>query len=92
MIKDPYGRTVTSVRISITQKYNLRCFYCHHEGEGSGEHIEMAPEEIQRIVRVAASFGVTKVKLTGGEPLLRSDILGIVRQIKGVPGEFQRCL
>jgi cyclic pyranopterin phosphate synthase len=86
MIKDPYGRTVTSVRISVTQRCNLRCFYCHHEGEGSDEPIEMAPGEIQRIVGVAASFGVTKVKLTGGEPLLRSDILGIVRGIKIVPG------
>ena len=46
----------------------------------------MVPEEIQRIVGVAASFGVTKVKLTGGESLLRSDILGIVREIKSVPG------
>lgn len=46
----------------------------------------MAPEEIQRVVKVATSFGVTKVKLTGGEPLLRRDILGIVRGIKSVPG------
>lgn len=46
----------------------------------------MAPGEIQRIVGVAASFGLTKVKLTGGEPLLRSDILRIVRGIKSVPG------
>jgi cyclic pyranopterin phosphate synthase len=45
----------------------------------------MAPEEIQRIVRVAASFGITKIKLTGGEPLLRSDISEIVRGIKSVP-------
>lgn len=86
MIKDSYGRPVTSMRISITQRCNMRCFYCHQEGEGSGENIEMAPEEIQRIVKVVASFGVTKVKLTGGEPLLRSDILGIVRGIKSVPG------
>lgn len=86
MIKDSYERTVASVRISITQRCNLRCFYCHQEGEGSGGHIEMAPEEIQRIAGVAASFGITKVKLTGGEPLLRSDILGIVRGIKSVPG------
>jgi cyclic pyranopterin phosphate synthase len=46
----------------------------------------MVPKEVQRIVGVAASFGVTKLKLTGGEPLLRSDILGIVRGIKSVPG------
>jgi cyclic pyranopterin phosphate synthase len=85
MIKDIYGRVVTSVRISVIQSCNLRCFYCHHEGEGSSRHIEMTPEEIQRIARVAASFGVSKVKLTGGEPLLRGDILEIVRGIKSVP-------
>jgi cyclic pyranopterin phosphate synthase len=86
MIKDPYERSVASVRISITQRCNLRCFYCHQEGQGSGGHIEMAAEEIKIIAGVAASFGVTKVKLTGGEPLLRSDILEIVRGIKSVPG------
>ena len=86
MIKDPYGRPVTSMRISITQRCNLRCFYCHREGEGYNGHTEMTPEEIQRIVGVAAFFSITKVKLIGGEPLLRSDILEIVHGIKSVPG------
>ena len=86
MIKDPYRRTVTSVRIALTQRCNLRCFYCHQEGESYRGHIEMRPEEIQRIVKVVASFGVTKVKLTGGEPLQRTDILEIVRGIRSVPG------
>jgi len=85
MIKDPYGRIISSIRISVTPRCNLRCFYCHHEGEGSGKHIDMTPKEMQRIVWAAASFGVKKVKLTGGEPLLRSDIIEIIRQIKSVP-------
>lgn len=85
MIKDPYGRPVTSIRISITQRCNLRCFYCHREGEDYGGHTEMTPEEIQRIVGVVASFSIRKVKLTGGEPLLRRDILEIVKRIKSVP-------
>ena len=85
MIKDPYGRIISSIRISVTPRCNLRCFYCHHEGEGSGKHIDMTPKEMQRIVWAAASFGVKKVKLTGGEPLLRSDIIEIIQEIKSVP-------
>lgn len=86
MIRDPYGRPVTSIRVSVTQRCNLCCFYCHKEGWGNSGHEEMTPIEIERVINVAAFFGVTKVKLTGGEPLLRSDILDIVRRISGVDG------
>jgi cyclic pyranopterin phosphate synthase len=87
MITDPYGRPVKSLRISVTQRCNLSCFYCHMEGERLQTNpTEMAPQEIERIVEVAASFGVDNVKLTGGEPLLRKDIKEIVKRISGVPG------
>ena len=87
MITDPYGRPVKSIRISVTQRCNLSCFYCHMEGERLQTNpTEMAPQEIERIVEVAASFGVDNVKLTGGEPLLRKDIKEIVKRISGVPG------
>jgi cyclic pyranopterin phosphate synthase len=86
MIEDSYGRPVTSIRISITQRCNLNCFYCHREGQERGEDVEMTAEEMRRIVNVVASFGVESVKLTGGEPLLRSDILETVEKIKSVPG------
>lgn len=85
MIRDSYRRPVSSVRISITQRCNLNCFYCHREGEDYNSHIEMTPEEIQRIVGVVSSFNIRKVKLTGGEPLLRNDILDIVKRIKNIP-------
>ena len=84
MIKDSFGRPITSIRISITQKCNLCCIYCHREGEESS-YTEMTPEEIQRIVGIAASFNIRSVKLTGGEPLLRSDILEIVKRITDTP-------
>jgi len=84
MLKDSYGRPVESIRISVTQRCNLRCFYCHREGDFSRGRTKMTPREIQRIVRIAASFGVSKVKLTGGEPLLRTDIADIVRKIREV--------
>ena len=88
MIIDPYGRPVTSIRVSVTQKCNLNCFYCHHEGEddASSRSGEMSPDEIERILTVVSSFGIGRVKLTGGEPLMRSDILEIVEKISGIPG------
>lgn len=86
MLTDPYGRPVESLRISLTQRCNLHCFYCHLEGETPKKVIEMMPEEIQGIVNLAASFGIRKVKLTGGEPLMRSDILDIVNRIRDSRG------
>jgi len=85
-LTDPYGRPIESIRISLTQRCNLDCFYCHREGEETKDGEEMTPEEIKRIVEVAASFSVKKVKLTGGEPLLRKDVFEIVRVIKSTRG------
>ncbi len=77
---DPFGRPVTSLRISVTQRCNLACFFCHREGEhDSGE--EMTPGEIGLLVEVAAGLGVAKVKITGGEPLMRPDIVEVTRMI-----------
>ncbi len=79
-MKDNYGRPTTSLRISVTQDCNLDCFYCHKEG-CEDEDREMAPEEIEELVRVAAEFGIEKVKVTGGEPLVRDDIVDIISVI-----------
>ncbi len=74
---DPYGRRVTGLRISITDRCNLSCMYCHNEGadccslDPVGQ--EMKPELICGIVREAAKFGIRKVKFSGGEPLFRKD-------------------
>jgi cyclic pyranopterin phosphate synthase len=76
-MKDSYGREMTNLRISITQRCNLRCLYCHREGEASmGE--EMSPEEISRLVAIGSSLGMRKLKITGGEPLVREDVLDVV--------------
>lgn len=74
------------MRISITQRCNLSCIYCHREGVFEKAATEMTPEEISRIVAVCAKNGVRKVKITGGEPLLRSDVCEIVEKISGVRG------
>jgi len=77
ILVDPYGRKVTGLRISITDRCNLSCMYCHNEGAeccscGPLGH-EMSPGLICGIIREAAKFGVRKVKFSGGEPLFRKD-------------------
>ncbi|HDZ35861.1 MAG TPA: GTP 3',8-cyclase MoaA [Thermococcus sp.] len=79
---DRFGRPVTNLRISLTQECNFRCFFCHREGQRFLAKNEMTPEEIERLVRIASRFGIRKVKLTGGEPTIREDILEIVRRIR----------
>jgi len=77
-LKDRYGRPVESIRVSVTTRCNLRCFYCHNEGQvDTGK--EMTSMEIKRVLKVASQLGITQVKFTGGEPLLREDIKEIVK-------------
>lgn len=80
---DRYGRPVIGVRISLTasSKCNFRCAFCHMEGVYEEPETLMTPEEIERVVRVLMRFGVDRVKLTGGEPMLRPDILEIVERL-----------
>lgn len=85
-VSDSHGRSVRSLRISVTQRCNLACDYCHKEGQlPSGK--EMTPVEIERLVRVAATLGVRKVKITGGEPLMRGDIADIIARISPLVSE-----
>lgn len=87
MIKDPYGRPLTGLRISVTQRCNLDCFYCHLEGEMRKRiTVDMTPGEIEVIGKIASSFGISKIKLTGGEPLIRRDIVDIVERLNGIVG------
>jgi cyclic pyranopterin phosphate synthase len=80
VLTDTYGRRVTNLRVSVTQRCNLQCVYCHAEGERSPES-EIPLEDIRDILRVAATLGIRSVKFTGGEPLVREDILEIVRAV-----------
>lgn len=77
MLTDHYGRTVTSLRVSITKKCNLNCIYCHEEGEKDSD-VEMPLDTIIKIVTSATMLGIKKVKFTGGEPLMRSDFEDII--------------
>ena len=83
-MKDRYGRSLTSLRISVTNRCNLNCFYCHREGcQGGGQ--EITADEIGEIVRAGSEFGIKNVKLTGGEPLMRDDIEDIVSAVNQPP-------
>ncbi|WP_346765224.1 GTP 3',8-cyclase MoaA [Thermococcus sp. 18S1] len=82
MLYDRFGRPATNLRISLTQDCNYRCFFCHREGQHFNASLELTPSEIERLVRVASRLGIKKVKLTGGEPTVRDDILEIVRRIR----------
>jgi len=87
-MNDTFGRTVDYLRISITDRCNERCLYCMPEGykgwEATRDHL--SAEEIVRVVRVAAGLGFRKFRLTGGEPLVRNDLVEIVREMKNISG------
>lgn len=85
---DNYGRPLLNLRVALTQDCNLHCEYCHREGEEKHTEniVEMTADEIVRIVRIAVSLGISKVKLTGGEPLMRRDITKIVEDINATSG------
>lgn len=85
---DTCGRHIDYLRISVTDLCNLRCKYCIPEkGVPLKRHDDILSfEQIERIVREAAALGVTKVRITGGEPLVRRDIEALVRLVAAVPG------
>jgi GTP 3',8-cyclase len=77
---DRYKRPVISLRISITNRCNVKCFYCHHDGIVAQDY-EMSSEEIYRVAKIAKGIGVDKIRLSGGEPLIREDVVDIVRKL-----------
>lgn len=83
---DRYGRLINGVRISLTpsSKCNFRCVFCHMEGAYENAETIMTPDEIERIMRVLKKFGISSVKLTGGEPMLRNDIVEIVERLRNL--------
>lgn len=85
---DNFARIHDSLRISVTDRCNVRCFYCMPEDNVNYMPREelLSFEEIERFVRVAASLGVTKVRITGGEPLVRKDLPVLIRKLAALPG------
>lgn len=83
---DGCGRTIDYLRISLTPSCDLNCFYCQPESSQCSLAGVLDPDQIERFVRAAAGLGVTRVRLTGGEPLLRPDLEEIVARIAAVHG------
>ncbi len=91
---DQFGRNVTYLRISVTELCNLRCRYCMpEEGVCKKNHADMLTEdEMILAVEAAAALGITKLRVTGGEPLVKKNILSICRRAAAVPGIREVCL
>jgi cyclic pyranopterin phosphate synthase len=91
---DAFGRRHTDLRVSLTDRCSLRCTYCM-PAEGlpwlPGQQL-LATDELLRIVRIAVDHGVRAVRLTGGEPLLRPDVVGIVRELASWPEQLELSL
>ncbi|MEF8870022.1 MAG: GTP 3',8-cyclase MoaA [Haloarculaceae archaeon] len=91
-LEDDHGREVTGIRVSLTDRCNFDCVYCHNEGLGDTrgpmdpQDGEMTTDEVVRILEVVHEFGVEKVKFTGGEPMLRQDLTEIIQR---VPDEME---
>lgn len=85
---DTFGRIHTNLRISVTDRCNLRCFYCMpaDDVQFKPRHELLSYEEIERFARVVVGLGVNKIRLTGGEPLVRSGIAELVRRLAAIPG------
>ena len=85
-MRDRFGREIEYVRISITQNCNLKCIYCVPDAQRAGNECDtgLNPVEIRTILEVMAGLGIKKVRITGGEPLLRPDLYEIISGIAGI--------
>ena len=93
-MKDSFGREIKYLRLSVTELCNLRCRYCMPEdGICKKSHADMlTAEETIAAVRAAASLGITKVRITGGEPLVKRNVVSLCRSVANVPGITEVCV
>ena len=86
---DRYGREIDYIRISVTDRCNFRCIYCMpEEGVPMVPHQEiLSYDEITELAEIFADLGIRKIKLTGGEPLVRRGLPSLVKKIKVRPGD-----
>jgi cyclic pyranopterin phosphate synthase len=79
-LRDSYGRAITDLRVSVTDRCNYRCVYCRTGNDGA-QYAELAIEDYLRMIRIFVALGIEKVRLTGGEPLLRAGLIDLVREV-----------
>lgn len=87
-LTDPFGRSIEYVRLSVTDRCDLRCFYCMPKGFKAFEVPKhwLSFDEIERVIRAFSELGTRRVRLTGGEPLLRSELPALVKRLHALPG------
>ncbi len=87
-LTDPFGRHIEYVRLSVTDRCDMRCFYCMPKGFRDFEEPEdwLTFDEVERVIRVFGELGVRRVRLTGGEPLVRKGIVELSRRLAALPG------
>jgi cyclic pyranopterin phosphate synthase len=86
-LTDKFGRAITDLRVSVTDRCNYKCVYCRTGTDGA-QYAELPIADYARIVRVFVGLGIEKVRLTGGEPLLRRGLLELVRELSGLRTRF----
>jgi len=82
-LTDSHGRVIHDLRVSVTDRCNYKCVYCR-TGEDGPQYPDLAIEEYLRMIRVFVDLGITKVRLTGGEPLLRRGLVDLIRDLSGL--------
>ena len=86
-LRDRYGRVVTYLRVSVTDRCNLRCFYCLPRGGNPCERLDpLRLAEIVEVVRCGGELGIVKIRITGGEPLVRPGVVDLIREVHALPG------
>ena len=85
---DKYERPIVSLRITLTNRCNVNCLYCHHDGMVKSRD-EMTADELYTICKIAKKLGVKKIRLSGGEPLLKKDIVEIVEKIASLEAAYK---
>jgi cyclic pyranopterin phosphate synthase len=94
MLRDGFGRQITDLRLSVTDRCNFKCVYCKPQLEGRWvQRSELLTfEELERVARILVSLGIDKVRITGGEPLVRHHIEQLIARIAWIPGLRDLCM
>lgn len=87
-MEDKFGRSVDYLRVSVTDKCNLRCIYCMDEKDNKflNENEKLTDDEIYRLIKLSSELGIKKVRFTGGEPLVRKDIVSLIKRVNSING------
>lgn len=87
-MKDKFGREIDYLRVSVTDNCNLRCVYCMKEKENNflKKDEKLTDDEIYKVIKASAKLGIKKIRITGGEPLVREEIVSLIGRINNIPG------